>query len=232
MELYVKRSHKEVSAEELADKPLSAIDWVNDKDTLNAWNALHSPKIGKVRYFTFVQKSNINSIIKNVMACPKWAYIKHDKDITSDGVHYHFYVEFPNPRSFCSVANDLGVPVVSLQKVLNKRGILEYLTHKNEPNKHHYDDDEVCTNMCVKEEIQATDRIDPWELYCDYKDLREGRLTAREFYDRYSIYIVRHSFSNQLRVAETVYNVDCADFVKKRPSNSTNGGTCPPFRVP
>lgn len=208
---------------DLANKTLSEIDWLHDKETLCAWNTLHAPKIGKVRNFTFVQKSGIAELINRVKQCPKFAYIKHDKDIEADGVHYHFYIEFPNPRSFGAVANDLGIPVTSLQKVLNKRGILEYLTHKNEPNKFHYSDDEIVTNMDFQTEVEP-DKLVPWELYCDYKDLREGRLTAKQFYLKYSIYIVRHSFANQLKVAQSVYEVEN--------KNPVNGGTCPPFRVP
>lgn len=205
MELVQKRGRRKLNPEDLVDLPLSAIDWINDKETLYAWNAVNAPKLAKRRDFTFVQKSNIRSIIERVKQCPKWAYIKHDKDITEDGVHYHFYIVFPNPRSFCSVANDLGIPVTSLQKVLNKRGILEYLTHKNSPDKHQYNDDEVVTNMDFKTEV-LPEHPDPWALYCDYASMREGKITPREFYERYSIYIVRHSFSNQLKVAEMVYN--------------------------
>lgn len=212
-----------VELSQLADTKLSEVDWLNDKETLRAWNTLHAPKTAKVRNFTFVQKSGIAKLIDQVKQCPKFAYIKHDKDITEDGVHYHFYIEFPNPRSFNAVANDLGIPVTSLQKVLNKRGILEYLTHKNETNKYHYSDDEIITNMDFETEVEP-EKLDPWKLYCDYKDLREGRLTARQFYDVYSIYIVRHNFSNQLKVAQSVYEVENV--------NPRNGGTCPPFRVP
>lgn len=224
IQLHQKRANALLSPEELADMPLSSIDWLHDSETLIAWNALHAPKISKCRNFTFVQKSGINGLTERVKTCPKWAYIKHDKDITSDGIHYHFYVEFPNPRSWSAVANDLLIPVVSLQKVQSKSGILKYLTHENAPDKHHYDQSEIVTNMEFEKEI-APDSLDPWQLYCDYKDLREGRLTAREFYNRYSIYIVRHSFANQLKVAQTVYEHENCDIKE-------NGGTCPPFRVP
>lgn len=33
-----------VELSQLADKKLSEIDWLNDKETLHAWNTLHAPK--------------------------------------------------------------------------------------------------------------------------------------------------------------------------------------------
>lgn len=205
----------------LKDTPLNEIDWLHNKDLLFKWNALQSTP-NKVRQFTFVQKSGIVSLIEKVKQMPKWAYIKHDQDITEDGIHYHFYIEFPNPRSFVAVANDLEIPVTSLQKVLNKRGILEYLTHENQPEKHHYNRDEIVTNMDFETEVLSQD-IDPLTLYLDYKAMRCGEMSDTEFYKKYSMHISRHSISQQLQVAERVYNA--SSFGQERANLS-------PFRVP
>ena len=131
---------------------------------------------------------------------PYYAYIKHDKDnrdkvIPSDpesGIHYHFYLEFPNARSYASVATDLGIPVTMLQGIkVSKKAILQYLTHENDPNKHHYSPEEIHSNFNVIEERQV-DEFDHRQLALDYWDLRHGKMTYLEFYDKYSICIVRH----------------------------------------
>lgn len=207
---------------EVEEKSLSEIDWLHDKESLFAWNTLHAPKIGKVRNFTFVQKSGIHDLIERVKMCPKWAYIKHDKDITDDGIHYHFYIEFANPRSFNSVANDLGIPVTSLQKVLNKRGILEYLTHKNEANKHHYNDDEVVTNMNVETEIKDT-KPDIFQEFQDLLDYKTGKITWKQYLDKYQYTLCDISYFARFKTFDRMTDIE---------TGAGNGGTCPPFRVP
>lgn len=210
----------------IADLQLSEIDWLHDKETLFSWNVLHAPKIGKVRNFTFVQKSGISSLVERIKeVAPKWAYIKHDKDITEDGIHYHFYVEFPNPRSWVAVANDLEIPVTSLQKVLNKRGILEYLTHKNNPEKHHYNDDEIVTNMNILTEI-STPEVDVIQEFEDYLAYKQGRITYRDFLTKYNIHCATLGFGQRMRMYNSM--IEGSDSYLRL----LHGGTCPPCRVP
>lgn len=190
-------TNEQSALENLKDRSLSEIDWLHDKNLLFKWNALQSTP-NKVRQFTFVQKSGITSLIEKVKEMPKWAYIKHDQDITEDGIHYHFYIEFPNPRSFVAVANDLEIPVTSLQKVLNKRGILEYLTHENQPKKHHYNRDEIVTNMDLETEVLPQE-IDVMQEFLDYKAVREGRMTSVQFIEKYNVYFKTQNFTNRMR---------------------------------
>lgn len=190
---------------------------------LPKWNELHKPPLSKSRNFTFVQKGrHLAELRKRVeQFVPKYAYIRHDKDDTlKDGVHFHFYIEFPSPRSWSAVATDLQIPVTALQKVLSKRGILEYLTHENDPKKYHYDKDDIVTNMDIKTEIEEP-VFDFVAMYKDYKRMRQGKMSDVDFIDRYKIYIVRHSYASQLQIAERIYN-----------ASEGTGGTCPPFRVP
>lgn len=197
---------------------------------LPKWNELHKPPLGKVRNFTFVRQYPCPRLIDRVKeVAPKYAYILHNKDKDAHK-HLHFYIEFPNPRSFSSVANDLDLPVTCLQKVLNKRAIIQYLTHENDPKKYHYDKHDIATNMDLVTEVEDTP-IDPLQLYDDYAAMREGRMARKDFIQRYRIYIVRHSFSSMLQITERVYNAyDGNDSPPFSPSG--NGGTCPPFRVP
>lgn len=73
--------------------------------------------------------------------------INHDKDDTE--VHTHFYLEYSTPRKISTVANLLEVESNFIELVKNKKGYLRYLTHKDETDKHLYDDDEVYTNSEV-----------------------------------------------------------------------------------
>ena len=106
----------------------------------------------KRRNYTFALTKDNDRVSKIVEQYPKYAYIKHDKDTTVE--HFHYYVEFPNPRSLNSLALELNIPANMIQQVFNKTGILEYLTHKNETDKHHYDESEIITNMDLKTEVR------------------------------------------------------------------------------
>lgn len=205
------------------------------EDLLDAWNHLQKTP-GKTRIFTFATKrcpEKIASYLQetypsNVVMVdgkPKWldrpespfyAYIKHDSDTPGkvdpsnpeSGIHYHFYLEYANPRSFASVATELGIPVTMLQGIrVNKRAVLQYLTHENDPNKHHYSLEEIHSNFNV---VQAREEqaFDSRELAMDYYDMRSGKMTYKQFYDKYAICIVRHSFSTQMNIFEKMWNAE------------------------
>lgn len=77
--------------------------------------------------------------------------ITHDKDVnleTGEIVepHTHVYIEYDTPRKVSTVANLLGVEENFIEIVRNKKGMLRYLTHKDQETKIKYDDDEVLTN--------------------------------------------------------------------------------------
>lgn len=79
--------------------------------------------------------------------------INHDRDVNEDGEivepHTHFYIEYDNPRKVSTVANLLGVESNFIEIVRNKKGMLRYLTHKDQETKAKYDDEEVYTNADI-----------------------------------------------------------------------------------
>lgn len=192
---------KTLSASEiymLCDNPDNA-------ELLKYWNELqHTPN--KRRNFTFVDKrypKRINIYLKGVYpegSSVKWAYIRHDKD--GDGVehvHYHYYLEFPNPRSFASVANDLKIPVNNLQAVIDKKGILQYLTHENAPDKHHYDKDEIVSNFNISNEVEKG-IVDLHQEFEDWKAVRQGAMSFHDFIDKYQSTLYDITMSNRIRI--------------------------------
>lgn len=136
----------------------------------------------KRRNYTFALTQDNDRVIEIVKQYPKYAYIKHDKDNGTE--HYHYYVEFPNPRSLKSLSLELGIPENMLQQVYNKTGILEYLTHKNESDKHHYDESEIFTNMDLKTEVKPNkndvDKDTAYYVIDLFDDYYKGKLTYKE----------------------------------------------------
>ena len=79
--------------------------------------------------------------------------INHDRDVNEDGeiveAHTHFYIEYDTPRKVSTVANLLGVESNFIEIVRNKKGMLRYLTHRDQETKAKYDDEEVYTNADI-----------------------------------------------------------------------------------
>lgn len=153
-----------------------------------------------------------------------WAYIVHNKDTNEDGTpkepHVHIVIELVESRQFSTVGGYVGVPAQYVcairQKVkAGKRmmsdigGALAYLTHRNAPEKHQYDDSEVVAkpgydwiSVRTKSEMQQAqwksfqkvlhgiedgsirrynlyDQID-MQMYLDHKTEFENAFTYRE----------------------------------------------------
>lgn len=79
--------------------------------------------------------------------------INHDKDKDENGEivegHTHVYLEYQTPRKTSTVANLLEVETNFIELVRNKKGMLRYLTHMDDNDKHRYNSDEVITNNSV-----------------------------------------------------------------------------------
>ncbi len=165
-------------------------------EIIELWNSLQKTP-NKCRLFTFSLVDNNHCVqkrIKERFPDSKWAWICHDKDTSAEHKHYHYVLMFETPRSFSSIANSLEIPVTMLQKVYSKKGILDYLTHENDPNKHHYSLSEIEANFDVEEEKKDNDEIDPWQEYCDYWAMKTGKMSKKAWFEKYGdqLKILRH----------------------------------------
>lgn len=177
-------------------------DWQKETESLIAWNKDHVPSLPKRRNFTFTLKQDAWSDLfaQNIVNfVDYYAYILHDKDETDN--HYHFYVEYKNPRSFLTVANDLMVPVNQLQKVKSKSAILAYLTHSGQKDKYHYDKSLVVANFDF-----TSEKVDFSQLSRDFYLLKNGKMTPQEFLSVYESQISTSTFYNQLRILQLIYS--------------------------
>lgn len=107
------------------------------------------------RYFCAVlyeDDENFNTYMDNIRKkYYEVTWIRHDKDIkeNEDGEeeykkpHYHILFKVgENARSINAIANEITIPVNYLQGC-NKKPMLEYLIHLNNPEKTQYDINEV-----------------------------------------------------------------------------------------
>lgn len=127
-----------------------------------------------------------------------WSYvgILHDKDMKLDGTlkkpHYHFVIEFDNPKLFSTVCNKLGFSF----KKENGKGLppygepcrkfkdcVTYLTHKGKDDKYQYEVDALFGDELmlgkVKQLISSPDENTQMRLLLDIFDNYNGLLTFR-----------------------------------------------------
>lgn len=90
--------------------------------------------------------TDISSIIDFCSSTFKYAYILHDKDLNKSP-HFHIICTFKQNKSFDSVRNLFpNHQNTIVQKLIDKYGAFDYLTHKNDPDKFQYSDNLVVTN--------------------------------------------------------------------------------------
>lgn len=99
------------------------------------------------------QQEKIDNFLLDMQGTATVFIINHDKDTNDNGeiieAHTHVYLDYPTPRKLTTISNLLEVEPNFVEIVKNKKGFLRYLTHKDEEDKHKYNDDEVYTNSSV-----------------------------------------------------------------------------------
>lgn len=95
---------------------------------------------------------NVDEILGNILhGAEKYAYITHDKDIKEDGIpkkpHIHVYVHNENGSTISAYAKRIGIEQRFIQPVNNHKGMLRYLIHIDDPDKHQYDRSDIHSNF-------------------------------------------------------------------------------------
>lgn len=139
--------------------------------------------------FALSNLDQANDIISSLPDFPIWAYIKHDPDDENGSVHFHFYLHLAQPISISNLSEKLDIPSNMIEWVRVKTKLIQYLIHKNNPEKKQYSEDQIFTNN--REYIHNF--IDPKESSVnlhsemnDYSALATGRITMSQFLDRHS----------------------------------------------
>ncbi len=96
-------------------------------------------------------RAQIREICESINS--EYAFIYHDKDINPDGTpktpHWHINIRLKDARDFKTFANYFGVSENNVNKIKSYPRSLQYLTHKNAPDKYQYDMSEVTANFDI-----------------------------------------------------------------------------------
>jgi len=134
-----------------------------------------------LRHYEIVQdadklKVDLQATFMKYTTIKQWAYILHDKDDTRP--HYHIYINFGRstvPSEIVAKWFELGYTDENgvehsgenfINKIKSRKaGMLAYLCHENELNKHRYDRSEVKSNFDFGAEIDAAKILGDFEHY-------------------------------------------------------------------
>lgn len=110
--------------------------------------------MNKERYWTFILypescPDNFKEILQKTGLCVAISPL-HDKDINSDGElkkeHYHILLCFNGPTTYNkvkSITDELCGTIP--QRVLSCKGIIRYFSHKDNPEKYQYNEQDIVT---------------------------------------------------------------------------------------
>jgi len=149
--------------------------------------------------FTFAL-SNISQcerLILDIHDFPIWAYIKHFPDTENGNEHYHFYIHLQQPISISNLADKLDIPSNMIEWVRVKTRLIQYLIHKNQPDKHQYSEDEIFTNNreYIHNFIDPTENCsDIFKEFNSLSDVATGKITPFKYLELHSNSISSLSF--------------------------------------
>lgn len=155
-----------------------------------------SSKSRKFALVSYIEDTEVicDIIQKHTNSIRSYAFIKHDKDPTD--VHHHLVIRTHSNWTCVAIAKwfNKAVPQVNTfaQFVIDDSGIIDYLTHKNEKDKEHYDEGEITdgglTDLLPVEDSKD-DSFEIIESILSCTPTRElCRLYGREFMYHYNTF--------------------------------------------
>lgn len=144
--------------------------------------------------------SNIDQserLISELPEFPFWAYIKHQPDSENGSIHYHFYIHLKQPLSIQSLSEKLDIPTFMIEWVRMKTKVIQYLIHKNNPDKIQYKEEDIITNNRELLNSFLFPEKNSINIYSEFKDLFDvssGFISVNSYLDKYSNYISSLSF--------------------------------------
>lgn len=165
---------------------------------------------------TYANKKQVELILeKHKSAITAYAWIYHDKDKTDP--HCHIFLKFATDRKGTDIlkwfecATDFKGEEANtrFEKVRSADGLINYLTHEKNPEKHHYDQSEIIySDENAKEELLKECEIDngygALQAMLDNIPLKEiARRYGRDFIRYYSSY---KNLWNDIKVEEQRLN--------------------------
>lgn len=148
-----------------------------------------------------------------------WAWVDHkpDKETEEADKHFHTHliVRSAGTRSIYDIAKQLEIPSNFVQYVRNRRSLLRYFRHLDNPEKIQYNAEDVQSNKPSELQIAWTDNSDDdvRRLFSDLSKLRLGYITPSQFVDLHFIELQKMPFYQKIKtysIIQDSYNAEVA----------------------
>lgn len=111
-----------------------------------------NPSFRNCELVLYPESTTDEQLAKGLSATTKYAFVLHDKDVDEHGnikkSHWHVMCQFANPKKASTIGNLFSTNPSAVNKIRGTwADALAYLTHRNAPEKHQYDDSEVFANF-------------------------------------------------------------------------------------
>lgn len=176
---------------------------------------------GKHCVYTFALSDleQAERIISELPDFDTYAYIKHNPDDENGHIHYHFYIQLKQPLSIQSLANKLMLPPFMIEWVRNKTKMIQYLIHKNNPEKIQYLPDDIVTNnreLINRFLFPSDNKSNISSEFSDLLQVSNGLLTPQEFVNQHFDSLSNLSFYSRSLYFMRLINLSKEDSPKKR----------------
>lgn len=144
----------------------------------------------------------------NCKEFPFWGWIDHVPDKSSEEedshFHTHIIIRSGGTRSIRQVASVLHIPVNYCQVVHQKRSLMRYFIHLDNPEKVQYHETDIHSNQIslFKEAWIDNADNDVRRLFSDLDDLYFARITIPQFIDRHYIEFQKMPFYQKIKIYE------------------------------
>lgn len=149
----------------------------------------------------------------NCVEFPFWGWIDHvpDKESEASDKHFHTHliIRTAGSRSIKQVANILDIPVNYIQVVRQKRNMMRYFIHLDNPEKVQYKKEDIHTNKISTFDCAFVDNSDDdiRRLYSDLRNLETGRISCDQFLDLHYLEFQKMPFYQKIKTFEVIEKI-------------------------
>ena len=150
---------------------------------------------------------------ENIKEFPFWGWIDHapDKETEESDNHFHthFIMRTAGSRSIKQVSATLGCPSNYCQVVRQKRSMMRYFIHLDNPDKIQYKKEDIHSSNIATFMMAFTDNSDNdiRRLYADIDRVRRGQISRDDFIDLHYLEFQRMPFYQKIKTYETLQKV-------------------------
>ena len=153
---------------------------------------------------------------ENCKEFPFWGWVDHvpDKETEESDKHFHTHliIRTAGSRSIKQVADVLSCPANFIQTVHQKRSLMRYFIHLDNPEKHQYSESDIHSSKISEFKLAFEDNNDDdvRRTFHDLYRLRKSLITPSQFVDLHYMELQKMPFYQKIKTYELIEKLFCA----------------------